>query len=851
MLKQKLGLKDSPVFLIDGSSYLYRSFYAYRNLSRSDGFPTNVIFIVIRLILKILKQERPKYLGFFVDGKGPTFRNELSSEYKANRLKMPEDLAVQIEPLLTGLNYLGLFAKVTQGIEADDCIASVSTRLAPKRPVIIVGSDKDLWQLLQPNVFIWDPTRKSDQLLTADDFKQKWGFDPKAWPDFQALIGDSSDNIKGVPGIGPKTAQKIFKQIRSLEELETNLDRLNLKDRKKIEPELKNVYLYRELTRLKTDVCPEVNLNDLKVKKIDLKKFKDFCLEYEFNSLLQEVQELTSPELPLDKAKDVSLPPTQTITLSDPSKLSSSLQTEIGLVQEKKVLYLSDGQTEVKVLFDFKTLMEHVGQKIIFCPELKTWLQKDLSLLTRAKQWYDLGLASYLLDPEQRDYTFATLKKRFVQEIGKELTGIAQPALELGKHLLTLLRNAELEKLLLELEQPLTRVLVLMEKRGILIDQKKFIKFLDLVQDELKDLTQKIYKLAGQEFNIRSSQQLSQILFEKLKLKPTKKTPTGFYSTAESELEKIRQHHPLVELILKYRTLEKLRSTYLVPLLEKADPQGRIHTTFNQLATATGRLSSSNPNLQNIPVRGEYGPKMRACFIAPKDCFLISADYSQIELRVLAHFSEDPHLLAAFEQDLDIHTATASLIFNKDQKQITSEDRRKAKTINFGLLYGMGPQKLARELGISLKEAKDFIQKYFANFSQVHKFYQQVEQFAKEHGFVTTVLGRRRLLPQIWSQNQQMAAQAKRMAINTVIQGSAADLIKKAMLVIEDDPQLRSWQARQILQIHDELLLEVPVKSVEPAVARVREIMEGIYPLKVKLKVDIGYGLNWDVAHSS
>ncbi|HKK33948.1 MAG TPA: DNA polymerase, partial [Desulfomicrobiaceae bacterium] len=412
------------------------------------------------------------------------------------------------------------------------------------------------------------------------------------------------------------------------------------------------------------------------------------------------------------------------------------------------------------------------------------------------------------------------------------------------------LHGAGLLELMQDLELPLIPVLRDMERVGIRLDQDAFRIFLDNVQARLDECTATILEQAGQEFNIRSSQQLAEVLFSSLGLTSKRKTPGGAPSTASGVLEEMRDQHPIISEILEFRMLEKLRSTYLAPLPKLADSGGRIHTTFNQLATATGRLSSSRPNMQNIPIRGRFGPRMRSCFIADTGNVLVAADYSQIELRVLAHMSGDPNLLDAFQNNEDIHSRTAALLFDTEPDQVESEQRRKAKTINFGLLYGMGPQKLGRELSISLNQAKEFIRIYFSRLSRVREFYEQIEERAKENGAVTTVAGRRRLLPDINSRNANIAQQARRMAINTVVQGSAADIIKKAMLAVHGDERLRELGARLILQVHDELIIELPEANGPAAGARLAELMADVYELAVPLSVDWGVGKNWAKAHS-
>ncbi|MFO8033251.1 MAG: DNA polymerase [Desulfohalobiaceae bacterium] len=488
--------------------------------------------------------------------------------------------------------------------------------------------------------------------------------------------------------------------------------------------------------------------------------------------------------------------------------------------------------------------------QLVFLPDYKkllgnedSWQELDQELV------FDLALGAYLLDPEQRDYSWEKLCRAYAgqQQASQETPGLK--TLELGRLLRQQLQQAGLLELMLLLELPLIPVLVRMEKRGVAVDLNTLQDFLQQVEDQLQELTSRIQNRAGMEFNPRSTQQLAEVLFSHLGLKPGRKAPGGAPSTSSQVLEGMQHQHPIIEDILRHRSLEKLRSTYLDPLPRLVDQQGRLHTHFNHLATATGRLSSSNPNLQNIPIRGEFGPRMRACFVAGQDRYLVAADYSQIELRILAHMSQDPHLLQAFSQNQDIHATTAGLLLDKPPEQVTSEERRKAKTINFGLLYGMGPQKLGRELGIPLKQAKEFMQKYFSRLKKVSSFYTQVQEKAAQQGYITTLMGRRRLLKDINSRNENLAGQARRMAINTLIQGTAADIIKLAMIQVDADPVLAKLQAELILQVHDELLLEVPQAQAQEAGQRTAGIMSETVQLSVPLTVEWGLGPNWAQAH--
>ncbi len=871
-LTQRLPFTDAPVFLIDGTSFFYRAFYAYPDLKRSDGFPTNAIFIVLRLLLRLIREERPEYVGFFMDGPGPTFRHERFPAYKAQRLKAPEDLIKQINPLLHAIEMLGLTAVTSEGVEADDLIASACAHFKKKLPVVIVGSDKDLMQCLDHNVVIWDPGQKNEKLVTLDSFTQTFAMRPEQWPDYQALIGDSSDNIPGIPGVGPKTAQALMQRFPTLEDLRGNTARLSPRELKKIGSNLDNVFLYRELTRLRTDLHSQADLEGFRRRPMQTNDLRGFLEEYEFRSLVREIAAFPAPAAMTAAATDRP---------NQPAAPNPSDHPGEPVAAPKKLTVLPDLAGKQVAVWP-----EAAGWRLAFDQAEWLWPEADdqaealqallrallaaervlvpswKDLLNTAAAWaeldmtrcFDVSLAGYLLHPEERDYGLKSLARAFSGELPEAAPRPDENApalllLNLGAILAQKVAQGGFGELLTSLEMPLIQVLVAMEKAGVLLDRQALGAFLDEVQTDLKRLSEAVFAKAGGRFNLRSSQQLAEVLFERLELKTGRKTPGGSRSTSSDVLEKLATAHPIVPDILAYRKLEKLRSTYLEPLPRLVDDTGRLHTTFNQLATATGRLSSSNPNLQNIPIRGPQGRRMRACFTAPKGQFLVSADYSQIELRILAHLSEDPHLLTLFAQGTDIHAGTAAILFAKEPGEVNVDERRKAKTINFGLLYGMGPQKLSRELGISLTEAKDFIQLYFSRLSKVREFYDRIVDGAKEQGAVFTLAGRRRLLPDIHSRNENLVQTARRMAINTVVQGSAADVIKMAMIQVHRDEQLHRLQARMILQVHDELLLESPQESAREVGARVEELMSAVTKLRVPLVVDWGVGLNWAEAH--
>lgn len=917
-LKQRLGLAAEPVFLMDGSAFIYRGFFANRNMQRSDGFPTNSLVVVSRVLLRILREERPRYFAFVQDGKGPNFRHEIFPLYKANRDATPEDLVRQLDPIQRMVRALGLRLEVSQGCEADDCIASLAARFAGEHPVIIVSGDKDLKQCLGPNVYMWDPASKEEKLVSEADFTAESGVTPGQWPDVQALIGDTSDNIPGVPGIGPKTARQIFSICPSLEDIRDHFVLLPPKLQAKLQEHLENMFIWRQLTTLSREACPGVTLDDLRVRPLDAatcalltEEFELFALRRELAALDRlQAAEADLPEEFLDAGsiREDARPAAGKKAAAEQASLPLAQPARSGRATSQMSLLDAMPQESAPALDDVSALPDCGGARVALIwahgdreapylavegadggslgewqwtgpvAELARWLAPARTLVTadlkglltsapcwqflagRAADCIDLGVAAYLLNPEENDYGWPRLSARWgavlrheVENRGETAPGPARLGLAMAQLFEQRMEKDGLLELFRRLEMPLLPVLAGMEQSGVAIDAAAFRAFLDDVQGQLDQLTAHVYELAGTQFNIRSAQQLGDVLFNGLGLPAPRKTKGGQASTSQQTLEKLAGQHPVVDSILQYRKLEKMRSTYLDPLPRLVDPQGRIHTTFNQKATATGRLSSSNPNLQNIPVRGPLGKRMRSCFIAGPGRLLVSADYSQVELRVLAHVSQDPALLEAFRNGEDIHARTAALVYDLPPDQVSPDQRRNAKTINFGLIYGMGAQKLAQELKISTAQAKDFIARYFERLQGLKEFYEGVEASARKHGFVTTLGGRRRLLPDINSASGQAAALARRQAINTVIQGSAADIIKLAMLAVARDERLRELDARLLLQVHDELLLEVPADAAEEAGALVARLMQDVCPagkeLSVPLLVDWGTGHDWGAAH--
>lgn len=948
-IRTQLPSGGEPLFLMDGTAFLFRCFYGNPGMKRADGFPTGAIFALGRILLRILKQERPRHFVFFLDGKGPTFRHELYAPYKAQRTATPEPLVQQIAPVSELVRALGIPFIVSDGCEADDCIAGLAHRFKEQRPVVIIGSDKDFKQCLAPGVILWDPAGKAEKVITLESFRDETGLGPEQWADFQAVIGDSSDNIPGVPGVGPKTAEKIFADFPTLEAIRDNVGQLPEKLRDKFSAHMDDIFLFRRLTTLDTSACSGLELADISLAPPCVEEVANLLREYDLRSLLREFMEYsgatgakaaTPPPVPAsaaaknaatDKdaaARTAELPlfslqaEAPNASANTPAASGNAASRQGSLLDlggpasgsghsaapecavedlppcagtSVALLPLEDGwlaalngreyrvtatRGQAPLCDALARYCRAAGQVIV--PDVKALLSDEHNRATAWNDlplnlWFDMGLAAYLLNPEERDYSWEKLARHARVELGlaresaaddaeagEEAETVAPDTFEagFGPGLLALalaamqqdrLRGAGLDSLMRELELPLIPVLAAMERRGLLLDIQAFNDFLQEAERSLDELTRKIHALAGGEFNIRSAQQLGDILFERLGLPKAGKTKGGALSTSQEALEKLAGKHEIVDTILDYRKLEKLRSTYLAPFPKLVDGRGRIHTSFNQMATATGRLSSSRPNLQNIPVRGEQGHRMRSCFTAGEGHALVSADYSQIELRVLAHLSQDPTLLAAFRAGEDIHARTAGLLFDKEPQSITPEERRNAKTINFGLIYGMGAQKLARELRISLKEAQEFMARYFEKFEALKAFYESIVDTARAQGYVTTMSGRRRLIPDIASGNAQLASQARRQAINTVVQGSAADIIKLAMLKTHASEELRDLKAGLILQIHDELVLEAPLETAKQAglclAAIMAEATPGGTPLLVPLTVDWGVGRNWGEAH--
>ncbi len=880
-------MSDKKLFLIDGSSFIYRAFYALPFLSNSKGLPTHAIFGFARMINRILKEYNPKYMAVIFDAGRVTFRTEKFKDYKAHRPKMPDELVVQLPYIKRLIKLMGIPVLEIEGFEADDVIATLSKKAKEKSfSTIIVSPDKDLLQLVSNKTIVLDPLK--EQFFTELEVLKKFGVPPKNIPDLLALTGDVSDNVPGVKGIGKKTALELINRYGSIEEIYKRLDSLKPSIKRKLVEGKENAFLSKELTIVREDLPLPVDIEDLKIKEPNIKELRDLFIELEFSSLLKELpQEALREDVSYETVKDIET--LRTLLKNSFKEISFDFETTsldpakaeiVGIAvstKEREAFYIPINHPDAKMdkeevlsllnerIFKNKNILK-IGQNLKYEMEILLYENKDLEYPI-----FDTMIASYLLNPIKRTHNLDTIAldylgykmqsyKEVTSKLKKEENFSALSVKEAAFYAcedadITMRLKNILEKRLKEedltfvfenIEMPLVKVLAKMEFHGVKIDVVKLQLMEKFLKERLKNIEEEIYKIAGEKFNINSPKQLSFILFEKLKLTPVKKTKTG-YSTDTEVLEALSLEHPLPAKILEYRQLAKLKSTYVESLMKKANPKThRVHTSFNQTATATGRLSSSEPNLQNIPIRSDLGKLIREAFIAEKGYLLISADYSQIELRILAALAKEDKLIEAFKKGEDIHTRTACEIFGVPPEKVTPNMRRHAKTVNFGIIYGMSPYGLSKELNISVEEAKKYIDRYFEKYPKVVEFINRTVQFAKEKGYVKTFFGRKRPVPELFSPKREEREFGKRVAVNTPIQGTAADLIKLAMIKIDRLIEEKGINAKMLLQVHDELVFEAEEKIVPEFVNDIREVMENICPeLGIPLKVDIKTGKSW------
>lgn len=892
------GVKNKTLYLIDGSAYIYRAYHAVRGLSNSSGLPTNAVFGFTRMLLKLINDRTPEFLAMFFDAKGPTFRHQQYDAYKANRPPMPEDLVVQLPWIKKVTKAFNIPTFELQGFEADDLIGTLADLAGQKGfKTVMVTGDKDFMQLVTANAMIWDPMK--DKTIDKDSVIESFGVTPDQMIDVMGLSGDTADNIPGVPGIGQKTALALIKTFGSMDGVYEKIDTITKKKQKENLINFKDqAFLSKDLVTIDTKAPIDFDEAALKARAPDDAKLADLFAELEFRQLQKEFPKKTDLskkqyQAILDEGALLSLVrrleecdgfaiDTET-TSTDPMQaklvgLSFSVKPHEAFYIPLKHNYLGAPE-QLPMEAVFKCLnpvllnpdIRKIGQNIKY--DHMVLLRHGIDM---KGVYFDTMLGSYLINPSKRAHNLDQIALDFLdhktityEEVagkGKNAVCFDQVSLDTAVPYacedadITLavktvfepmLEKAGLLDLFQNVEMPLVPVLMRMEMAGVCVDKDKLMALSKSFESQLRLLEDEIYSLAGEAFNIKSSQQLGHILFEKLQLPVQKKTKkkTG-YSTDVKVLTTLAEKHELPALILRHRSLAKLKSTYTDALLDLVHPEtGRIHTSFNQTVAATGRLSSSDPNLQNIPIRTDEGREIRKAFVPRKGWRLLAADYSQIELRILAHCSNDDILIKAFHDDEDIHTRTATEVFQVFPEFINDELRRQAKAINFGIVYGMSAYGLSRELGISNKMAQTYIHNYFSRYKGVKAFMDETIEVARKTRQTSTLLGRIRQIPDIASPNRNIRQFAERVAINTPIQGTAADLIKVAMIKMDAVIREKKLKAAMLLSVHDEIIFEVPPDEMEQVKALVKQVMETVWDLKVPLKVNMAEGENWAEAH--
>lgn len=941
-------IAENPLILVDGSSYLYRAYHAFPPLTNGAGEPTGAMYGVLNMLRSLLQQYHPSHVAVVFDAKGKTFRDDLFEHYKSHRPPMPDDLRAQIEPLHRMVKAMGLPLLSISGVEADDVIGTLAQQAERAgKPVLISTGDKDMAQLVTPNITLINTMNNT--ILGPDEVCAKYGIPPSLIIDFLALMGDSSDNIPGVPGVGEKTAQALLQGLGGLDTLYADLDKiagLTFRGAKtmaaKLEQNKELAYLSYQLATIKTDVELELGCEQLTVNEPDVAELHELFTRYEFKRWLVDVEDgkwlqggrKSQPAVPFVKATVEATPKEAASVLSQDGYVTIldekvlldwleriktaalfSFDTEtdgldtltanlVGVslaIKPGEAAYLPLGHitsrvyssniysstvspatrmsTQLdrdRVLALLKPLLEDegirkIGQNLKFDKGVMARYGIDLRGIA-----FDTMLESYVLDSVAGRHDMDSLSERYLQhktitfeEIAgkgkKQLTfdqiPLAQASVYAAEDADVTLRlhetlweklepQQELRKVFQNIDMPLVPVLSRIERTGVLIDTTILAEHSRELTQRLAELEVQAHELAGEAFNLSSPKQLGAILYEKLQLPVIKKTPKGAPSTNEEVLAELALDYPLPKLILEHRGLAKLKSTYTDKLPQMINPlTKRVHTSYHQAVTATGRLSSSDPNLQNIPVRNEEGRRIRQAFIAPEGYRILAADYSQIELRIMAHLSRDAGLLRAFSLGLDIHRATAAEVFGLPLDRVTTEQRRSAKAINFGLIYGMSAFGLSRQLAIPRNEAQKYMNLYFERYPGVQEYMERTRQQAAEQGYVSTLDGRRLYLPDIHSRNANSRKAAERAAINAPMQGTAADIIKKAMIAIDAWLQQEKPLVTMLMQVHDELVFEVHHSVLDEASAKIRSLMEGCMQLDVPLQVDIGTGSNWDQAH--
>ena len=837
------------LLILDGNSVINRAFFGVRPLTTREGLYTHAIYGFLNILEKVEKEEQPEAICVAFDLHGPTFRHQRYDGYKATRHGMPEELAMQMPVMKDVLRAMNIPIYECKGWEADDVIGTVGKICSNNDwECVVVTGDRDSLQLIDENVHIKlvisKPGQTTYTLYTKELFEQEYGFEPKKLIDLKALMGDSSDNIPGVKGIGEKTAKALLQKFGSLDGVYENLDDASIKPkmREKLVADKENAYLSYELATIIPEAPIEFAPVDAIVQPYNKPALYELFQKLEFVKLIDKygLRGAAVEAAPKTEKKVQALPRTEELPESGvPCAVYLAGDGSLGVAWEKGVCVL----TPMEVQMGSVNLS---GNPVIFHDSKTSMHRLDDLGLFHGEILFDTALAAYDLNPSQSDYPVSKLATNFLGTSveDEDASACAEALWNLRPFLEEELEKNGMTQLYREIELPLCTVLYRMENRGIAIDRQQLIQFGEMLAQRIDDCEKLIYSFSDGPFNINSTKQLGELLFERLGLPPVKKTKTG-YSTNADVLEKLKTKHPIIPAIMDYRMLTKLKSTYADGLLKVICEDGRIRTTFQNLVTATGRLSSTEPNLQNIPVRTDLGAEIRKMFVPKPGCVLVDADYSQIELRVLAHIAGDSVMCNAFSTGLDIHTATAAQVFGVPMEEVTSLQRRHAKAVNFGIVYGISEFSLAEDIGVSRWEAKEYIENYLTNYAGVRKYMKDVVANAREIGYTETMFGRKRYIPELKASNFNVRSGAERIALNTPIQGTAADLIKLAMIRVENALNENYPQAQLLLQVHDELIVECPEEIAPQVAALISREMEGIAALKVPLTAEAKCGKSW------
>ncbi len=857
------------LMILDGNSIINRAFYGVRLLSTKDGMCTNAIFGFLNILEKLRADEQPDALCVAFDLHGPTFRHERYDGYKATRHPMPVELAMQMPVMKDVLHAMNIPIYEAQGWEADDVIGTVARRCGEAGwQCVIVTGDRDSLQLVDEHVCVKLVTSKSGQTITTNYtpelFQAEYGFEPLRLIDLKSLMGDSSDNIPGVAGIGPKTATNLLLDYGTLDGVYEHLGEIRESVRKKLEQDKEQAYLSYELATIRCEAPIEFAPQDALVQEPDNDALYTLFVRLEFLRLIDRYhlhapKAVCAPAAPVTEA-------CRTEAVTDSARAAALLDAYEAAAH---VAVLAQNDFEAAVVCDgtqtaifsrdalgeaydgvLRRLFSKSVHKLVH--DAKALMRALLEKKLPGEGFvFDVALAAYLIDATQGDYALERLSVGYLnrelekpEDAAGRLVAGAAAVFALYTPLSAQLTQLGMDKLYFGIELPLCDLLARMEYTGVLADQMALVAFGNMLSSRIAACEEQIYRYAGQTFNINSPKQLGEILFEKLGLPAVKKTKSG-YSTNADVLEKLKSKHPIVGAILDFRMLSKLKSTYADGLVKEISDDGRIHTTFQNLVTATGRLSSTEPNLQNIPVRTELGSEIRKMFIPADGCVFVDADYSQIELRVLAHVANDKHMIEAFTSGMDIHTATAAQVFGVEPDAVTPLMRRHAKAVNFGIVYGISEFSLAEDIGVTRKEAKAYIENYLSNYSGVRQYMHDIVETAKRDGYVTTLFGRRRNLPELKSANFNVRSFGERVALNTPIQGTAADIIKLAMLRVDEALKKNRLRAKLILQVHDELIVECPMEEAGAVQQLLCEQMQGVAGLAVPLLAEAKCGVSW------